>query len=47
MGLWDKGSFMGEKSTLFTLFFFFGLVNKCLILYSILIVFFLIEDVLK
>jgi hypothetical protein len=41
MGLWDKGSFMGEKSTLFTLFFFFfGLVNKCLILYSILIVFF-------
>jgi hypothetical protein len=41
MGLWDKGSFMGEKSTLFTLFFF-GLVNKCLILYSMLIVFFFI-----
>jgi hypothetical protein len=50
LAIWDfgiKDLSWGKKVLCLLSFFFFGLVNKCLILYSILIVFFLIEDVLK
>jgi hypothetical protein len=50
LAIWDfgiKDLSWGGKVLCLLSFFFFGLVNKCLILYSILIVFFLIEDVLK
>lgn len=56
LAIWDfgiKDLSWGKKKNfvyffLFFVFFcFFVLVNKCLILYSILKVFFLIEDILK